>query len=1039
MSAFSNWNGPGDCGGGASLPQIQTLEQLIAQVTTLQNTLTNLGNAYSTHITETTSAHSIPAQITAGIAAAQLDIARLDALLAGIGPTVTSYVAGQISGATSPLAASITALQQALNGIGISASSIKAYVDNADNMLRASINLNSSSITSLQNDLTAFQASLQNDSLTLRVAIDTIKDINVGRVRLRELADFNKWFLRAAPLRPVASTPNGNVVAILGYLSQDYFGPPPTDSDPVAPNAHKSAIAFVKYNNSRPWNVIVEMSAIFDPDPTVQEYTGSLTVLSAKTEGRKAYPTVLPAGWTEPLPPLRFGLYYGTNETGSQKRIYLGVISSDTYGITYDPGSNTGTLQHFVAGINFHPLDNGSEPQGGVTEIVSVDVHSDSSFSVTNLNAKTIQANIYQDGAGKSIWEEGSGPEGPYLTLGDKSVHLELESKDRPTVQHGDGSRHDIAYLSDIANSIYWQQAVTVSAETLSLLNAERVTIVIATGEVVTWQPNPTATFSNVPGFYTSDKTGDAPSGHVFTTSDVALIRKSDLPTESWADGKFNGEFDIATTYSIDRLVNIERDAIKVHNGALPMPTLADGTTFIDDTNAYFSITYYNDLVTPPQFRADSIAPSQLYPYIIPAYARFNGSIWTVVAADAIHVPTTFDGYVHDITYEWAGYHIQLSGWYVQSYIMWTAHHQNKTSMNYTIDDWAYIDLQMEGYRTSDRQDAIDKELVMLGAAQADYSEVRSTIPFQLPEQLVPTDIPNPAYIHHRPWTGVAILESGTFLEPLYYHDWMVDGGDFTGMASAIDPGVIPWVPSDRQFRNAIIRIWHGNYANTPELGKPPTEFEWPNFEFTWRWLDDKHWHQFSNGTALWYTLPLQAYPETSFVQTYTWDTPSADQLNVELELFDWSDSDPNNWGAATFTYSLYSDKATIQGVDYWTLQFTPYSQGFRISSPRLNVDEANIAALQTASSGQATAISNLQTDMTAAQGAISTAQGDISTLQTDLGLVKTDQVTDETDIANLKTDVAALTVQVPAPPAADGTYQLSVTIVSGAATYTWA
>jgi hypothetical protein len=873
MSAFSDWNGPGGCGnGGASLPQIQTLEQLIARIGEVETEIGNVLTALNGHINTsgdtphgigataqakaTTAAAAVSAIVGSGFTAASTVRTQLDAVIARA-QTLEQVLSGY-SGAGAVQTA-IAAVNAKLGGSFSASSTIASALTDLTTVVNAKAT--PAQITAA---VDALKNTLVDSSGKLKLALNTVEDINVGRVNLRELADFKKWFVRSMPLRAITNRQYGNVVAIVGYLSKDYFDD--QASKPSGANSHKSAIAFLKYADDKPWDALVQMAATPDSTALDSGYRGGISVLSAKTGTRTPYPAI-PAAGIDQLPPLRFGLFKGTSISGGDERIYLGVVIAETYGITYDVGSwvhNSGPIEIFVAGINFMPIDNGSMPNGGVEEICHADAYENGSFSTENISAEEIRADSYLDAEGNVIWKEATGPDGDYLQLGNLEVHLELQSKDRPTVEHADHSKHDIAYLSDLSNSIYWQQTVTVIADNLSDLNSLKVTVSDDNPtEVITWEDTPATGHSNVPGVYTSIKTGPAPTGLVFANGAVALIKDSGQ-TQQEADGKLNDVLTAAVTYDKSKLINIEPDAVKA--GTVPNPT-ANGTTFIDNEGNYGYITQWNPDPSILTFQAAPIAASQLFNYTKPAYANYDLTTKTWTLGDIIDVPDTFDGYIHDITYEWAGKHLQASGFFIESYIMWTAHHENHTSMNYTLDAWAYIDIQMEGYRTSDRQDDIDRELTLLGSAQADYAEDIEHIPFQLPEQALPETIANPAYIHHKPWTGVAVLESGTFMSPLYYHDWMVDGGDFTGMASAVDPGVTPWVPSNKQFRNAIIRIWHGAANEMPELGKAPTDPSWANFQFTLRWTDDTHSLWFSDGVKL-YQLSIPQPPTSD--GTYT-------------------------------------------------------------------------------------------------------------------------------------------------------------------------
>jgi hypothetical protein len=223
-----------------------------------------------------------------------------------------------------------------------------------------------------------------------------------------------------------------------------------------------------------------------------------------------------------------------------------------------------------------------------------------------------------------------------------------------------------------------------------------------------------------------------------------------------------------------------------------------------------------------------------------------------------IPVPKTFDEAVHDISYEWSGAVISSDisslgpqRYYVESYVTWTAHHENNLGMKYDGDAWNDVVLPLDAYRIAVKQDEIDTTILGMATTQADYAEYDDTIAhFRLPDALVHA-VANPAYIQNRPWTGVAIADSGEFSStPFNYAKWLVDGGDFTGIAGTI-PGYLPSpIPSTQQFKNVIFKVWRGLYAEMPEIVKPSVGV-WNNFANTLRWCTDRSELWYSDGSIL--------------------------------------------------------------------------------------------------------------------------------------------------------------------------------------------
>jgi hypothetical protein len=845
MSAFSNWNGPGGCGGGGgTLPQIQTLESLIAALDQLSQIVNADKSTMEDHITDTVASKPGLHGIQTSLDTLKQDIMTLVNNLLGpdTNPGTIRYLIKQNENAIATLQTNTSwtigkeneyaRMVNVLSGFLGATINVRSYIDTIDAKIGPlgayptvadKIDSVIQALSQFRHDLIAGAPGMQ-----IRVPIQTEEDIQTGKINVSELIDFDKWYRRAVALRPVANVGGGQQVAILGYLSQDYR--PSQSMAPGGSHKDKPAIAFIKYINDRPWNAVVNMTATSE-SPDI--WQGSISALASKSGDRRPYPN----SDTGPYPPLRFGLYVGSL-SDSSKCIYLGVQCAETY-----PTLATSFIT-YVAGINFKALDPAHEPNGGVNYITHCDITENGELSANNLGSSgKIKVDIYEDTKGNRIWNI----DGNTLNMGDVNLQLKLYSTDRPDVEHLDGSKHQLAYLSDISNSIYWQKTIDYIFADLAEANNQKVYF-DSNGTCV--PPNsstidPTKTRN---GVYTTNPYSDIPTYKLFEADETALLRKGGTSNNGLADGRYNGTFTSGSgTYQSSAISGIN-DLTFVKPGTASLSTL-DGTILEDNAGNFAKIT--SDPVGAATFTAIGFMPPPFFSYDLPAYATYINGAWQKDATGDIPIPTTFDKIVHDVTYEWSG----RGGTTVKegpvqqfhdTFTTWTAHYQNTITMDFVGPAWDHVEINLEGYRNSAAQDKIDDYLAALATAQPDYAEIRQTIPVQLPERPTPESYPNPAYIHNKPWTGVAIVDGGTFIDPLLYAGWALDGGDFTGLHGQTQPPGNPPVVS-ASYKNVIIRIWHGMTSDEPETQSTPLPGVWENFGWTFRWLTDKQVLRFND------------------------------------------------------------------------------------------------------------------------------------------------------------------------------------------------
>ena len=193
---------------------------------------------------------------------------------------------------------------------------------------------------------------------TLFRSIVTTTEHFIGNLLARDMIDFTAWKLFNAQFAGTGAqtdtTTNG--LYILGEMSQVW-----TKNEPEVEKV-KSAVAFIKYVNDRPFDAIIHMTATSFSD-------GSLTVLISQGATR--------------FTNLKFHLIVNTDHDGTD-RVYLAVSADEL---------KSQDTQFRVAGINFIA---GGTVNGVVNDIETVRVRAKS--NVSTFSADTVKTDgVYSD------------------------------------------------------------------------------------------------------------------------------------------------------------------------------------------------------------------------------------------------------------------------------------------------------------------------------------------------------------------------------------------------------------------------------------------------------------------------------------------------------------------------------------------------------------------------------------------------------------------------------------------------------------------
>lgn len=824
MSAFTNWNGPGDCCGGGginSIPQIQELSKLVTIVTQLQNTITgmqtdlsNVISAYDTHastptaepVANSSGGNGAPhAKIQDAISKALASIATLNTTIGTIasGSSVSSLLGGKVTKATMDGAALESAIASKLEKGTYTGTAATLATAIEDKMAKGATG-QYQTVSEIKDDIDDVQEALNNliavwsasDLYDLPSLPTTLKsnacvlELYASNLQLNWLINYNNWkdsnsiLTVASKIEPVNATGSGNtssmpyIICELLYLSK-YSNVSGTLSK-TSYNDKKPGRVYVRTKDSNNWSAIIDAVCAAKTDNT--GVVGALTAVATKTAG---------------IGDIKFGLYSGTAK--GEEHIYIGVVHKNV-----TTGSPLNPAMHFC-GVNVAQVNNA--PVNGLNILAETDwITGTGGTAFAEIHVSKIYSDNYYDASGNNV----AVTKGDTLVIGNDSHETIIVSNNRPPVTDDEGD-HQLAYLSDLHNSIVWQRAVKVYTETLNELNTATVAVTGTAPNYVVVKDGDSNT--RVPGIYLTQHAAsyNGPvTGYIFQADDVALVKESTLPnnTQQLADGKVN--VTLSTSNTVVQAANFigfpDRSVIKV------------GTTVVDNVGAYGRVVSGPDLSGAYTISSTGVS---LYTYKKPMYAEFNGTTW--VAKDNIDIPEATDGYISPLTYEWSGHHLSVlhptDDYYTPSYIMWTAHYQNQTTMNWVdTEEWSFIDITLAGVRDAAQQDVIDRALQGIGETQPDYANFQSTKVTQVPGQPISVQ-PDPSYIHNKPWVGLAILEGGGFNQPSYQSGWMVDGGEYTGMAGIVrNPAIAPPVSPDDSFRNVLIKVLHGKYEDMPEV-----------------------------------------------------------------------------------------------------------------------------------------------------------------------------------------------------------------------------
>lgn len=710
MSAFSNWNGPG-CGGGPTLPQVTTLEQLISQLATLSNQVNQINqlavdtaSEYSSH-TNDSNAGSKHQSLSDNIAQANT---RIDTLITNL--------------------QSIT-LPFALQG---------QWADTLGT-LRTSIN---------NNALLTAEGLNEVDNLIEALEQSVIGFINNGFIDFR-----NMQYIRAPNRNLKAISVNGTlteatgpgsgprIVAVLGYLSSDWTGTNnPLNTAPLSSQA-KAATAYVKFVDDDPWDAVIDVAATYQVSE--HAWTGSIDALVSQTPSRDG---------------LTFHLVKGTTTIGNEV-IYLAVETNDVWAQTRnDPAQ---TLQFFVSGINFVPTDRGQGPNGQVISIAS---------SKAGINSYAqIMSDQYLDADGNGVAVTDS--DASTLTIGNDKRQLVFMSTDRPTIVVN-GTTQRLAYVSDTIQSMFFQQTVQV------IVDKE----------------------SDLTGLTSIQVSADATTPYSFKNGDKALV--IDVGTKQYVpDAFYNGIIESLTSISVTSIIG---DTILV--GTIVADTSFNGTSI----GGLFKIT----AISGGNATIQAAATGDLTTYTLPGIATFtegtSGSAGTWGDPEVINLPATPDGHLNNASFQYVGNYKGTSQWYMMTTAIWTPHYEDDFLFP-DREQWSFVTINQNGFYTSSQLDALLEAVDVEARIQADWADSRSVVDGKA----------NPAFIQNKPWTGIAILDPGTFINNIDMSlAWVVDGGDFSEV-TPVWPNAWTQPYIQQTFTNSIIRTFAGLLTAQPETLTP--------------------------------------------------------------------------------------------------------------------------------------------------------------------------------------------------------------------------
>ena len=277
------------------------------------------------------------------------------------------------------------ALQNAQQSLGeqiaskADASTVNAKADRVEvNSLRSFAETTRLDLDSLITAWNFFKAKCDVDSATNTLFNTTVESTKalIGKIQARKLIDFVEWSEVNAQYAGTGSQTDTstNGLYVLGKLSSNWDKQP----NPPSSNKFKAARAFIKYENTKPFDAIIDMSCT----KTGNGWTGAIRAQVSKEKGV----------WHG----MQFHLVHATDNSG-EDAIYL-CISAD--GLAKD-SYNSSALNFFVAGINFIPLDEDDAKRiQVVTECActaTVSSDSEDSFATSEISVEEIHSDAYKD------------------------------------------------------------------------------------------------------------------------------------------------------------------------------------------------------------------------------------------------------------------------------------------------------------------------------------------------------------------------------------------------------------------------------------------------------------------------------------------------------------------------------------------------------------------------------------------------------------------------------------------------------------------
>jgi hypothetical protein len=870
MSAFSDWNGPDNNRNVPILPILRALEEKVQAVQTqlAADELTLGGHIEGNVDFSPQSVHNANAALAS--------------LLAQITTAYKLYTDAQISTRVtnegSPIRNLINTAQNNAEAYAKDYADerlldAKDFANTQDDAVKQLLTVTGGqgwkSLTDLTNQVNAYikyfdltNNKLKIDEIGLFTAA-TLKirnDVDIyGKLHCKQLrAEYNLDFVNFAfkpGLLVNADDDDPMGVLLIGELSQDWQSLMDGQQFPDASGytRAKPARVYLKFVNTEPWEAIVDMTVSYGSSTSAPTLRGGVSALVAMDDARSK---IGPHGFKG----IGFGLYYSTTPTG-EYHVYLGIKVhevNDPDAVYHTNGIVAG-CEYYMAGVNFIPGITTAVSSAHLIQGTAIKVTNTGEFAATNINATgNIGGGAITDGEGNVIIEN---PPTNETIFGSRENPKDLifYSNGRPTVYFkedgGDAiTLHKMAFLSDIIQSIYWQRSVDVVYNTLTGLDGMKL-YYSSSGTLVSPDDPDVDPDRTVAGMYTTNPYTGNPQGIVFTEGMTALIRDpvdEDDPnkyTETGIpDGVYSETFNPAGgTGTLALISGVDADQMvygPVYGTLLKdsAGTIARCTSKIGETFTY------------------ETTPLNYFTYQLPTYATFSATGHWVALDPPIPLPKTFDGIISHVTYEWSG-HVDVPvtegtvPYFHDSYVTWIPRNENNLTLQGHGKDWDEVLIDLSGYRTYLEQDRIDKEIVMLDATQPDYEAQGQTLEVTMPGTVEKVTIPNPAFIKHKPWTGIAEIDGGSFMQPAY-NAWLyeVDGGDYTD--SVLGKSSIAQGPgADEHFPNAIMRLMRGTKReDMPEVGADKINsspaYVWNNYKYSLRWIDDTKELWFNDGSV---------------------------------------------------------------------------------------------------------------------------------------------------------------------------------------------